>query len=839
MKKQLIFLLITVYLISVLGSIPTQTVRAATLVVTNTNDSGSGSLRQTVIDATSGDTITFDLFLSGETIHLQSTLTIDKNITIDASSLTEKLILSGDSDNDGDGDILILNILANQTVVIKNLEFTKGYTPNSTNAGAIANLGDLSVYDSEFHFNVGGQGGAIRNSGLLHVENSIFTNNTGIEGGAILNNINAQAEIRNSTFSNNIANEINNLGGAGGAIASVGTISIYDSEFTNNSAAGGGGAVVNAFEGIAIISNNTFIGNSASEDGGGAINNFGGTVNIAQSTFTNNSANYGGAIIAGDHPNGPDTTTTISESVISNNQATVGGGGVEFDSGTSMTIDKTTISGNTALAGGGVVNVSGNLLTITNSTIATNTSTQSPQPGGVLSLHSPVTIKNSTVTGNNHTAVGIQGHAIISNTTIAGNSGYGLEVFTYSLTITNSILANNGSFDCRTQWEATVATNQNNLIETNSGCGTPASTADPLLGPLADNGGLTQTMSLLSGSPAIDAGNNATCETNDQRNVSRPQGTTCDMGAFEYQDFVPVVESINRANPSPTGAESISFSIIFSESVTNVDINDFSLTTTGVTGAIINGISGTGSTYTVIVNTGSGSGTIKLNLIDDDSIIDNTSKPLGGTGSGNGTFNSGEIYTITKTTTLLPAPKISRTMFRFLTNHSTPTFEWSSVNQAFGYEIMIATDKSFTNIILNENSSTTSFTPSTPLTDGIYYWRVSALNEISQAGKYSQIQTLTIDTTAPVVPTLTSPMDGAVLKRSPVLRWTRVTGGVIYELQVDDNNIFSSPTTFTLRTNSRNLPALPDGVYYWRVRVKDLAGNWSDWSTIREFEIDR
>jgi hypothetical protein len=61
--------------------------------------------------------------------------------------------------------------------------------------------------------------------------------------------------------------------------------------------------------------------------------------------------------------------------------------------------------------------------------------------------------------------------------------------------------------------------------------------SDPNLGPLADNGGATQTHALLSGSPAIDAGDNSTCPATDQRGVARPQGSACDIGAYELGDF--------------------------------------------------------------------------------------------------------------------------------------------------------------------------------------------------------------------------------------------------------------------------------------------------------------
>jgi hypothetical protein len=62
-------------------------------------------------------------------------------------------------------------------------------------------------------------------------------------------------------------------------------------------------------------------------------------------------------------------------------------------------------------------------------------------------------------------------------------------------------------------------------------------TTDPLLGPLVNNGGFTQTMALSAGSSAIDTGNDATCASTDQRGVARPQGAHCDMGAYEWVDY--------------------------------------------------------------------------------------------------------------------------------------------------------------------------------------------------------------------------------------------------------------------------------------------------------------
>ncbi|MFL5807673.1 MAG: hypothetical protein ACJ8CR_38840, partial [Roseiflexaceae bacterium] len=117
----------------------------------------------------------------------------------------------------------------------------------------------------------------------------------------------------------------------------------------------------------------------------------------------------------------------------------------------------------------------------------------------------------------------------------------------------------------------------------------------------------------------------------------------------------PTVVSSARANLDPTAAASVDFIVTFSESVTGVDATDFSLTTTGsISGAVVSGVSGSGTTYTVTVNTGSGSGTIRLDVADNDTIVDATANPLGGSGAGNGAFTSGEAYTIHRYRIYLP-----------------------------------------------------------------------------------------------------------------------------------------------------------------------------------------
>src|SRR5687768_3901843 len=107
---------------------------AASLIVTKTVDTDDGvcnsdcSLREAIAAASNGDTVTFDSGLAGQTIHLTSTLLIDKNLVVDGSDLVPHIQISGDSDNDGTGDVTVLQIAAGVTVELEALDITKGYS---------------------------------------------------------------------------------------------------------------------------------------------------------------------------------------------------------------------------------------------------------------------------------------------------------------------------------------------------------------------------------------------------------------------------------------------------------------------------------------------------------------------------------------------------------------------------------------------------------------------------------------------------------------------------------------------------------------------------------------
>ncbi|MCC9655500.1 Ig-like domain-containing protein [Rhodopirellula halodulae] len=116
----------------------------------------------------------------------------------------------------------------------------------------------------------------------------------------------------------------------------------------------------------------------------------------------------------------------------------------------------------------------------------------------------------------------------------------------------------------------------------------------------------------------------------------------------------PEVSSIIRADANPTNASSVAFTVTFDEDVNGVDTSDFVVDANGPTLASVDSVSGTGAVYTINVFTGSGDGSLSIDLIDNDSIVrvSGNGKPLGGngtTGNQDGSFTTGEIYTIDKT----------------------------------------------------------------------------------------------------------------------------------------------------------------------------------------------
>ncbi|MBI5943031.1 MAG: right-handed parallel beta-helix repeat-containing protein [Chloroflexi bacterium] len=149
---------------------------------------------------------------------------------------------------------------------------------------------------------------------------------------------------------------------------------------------------------------------------------------------------------------------------------------------------------------------------------------------------------------------------------------------------------------------------------------------------------------LIPSSPNLDRGA-AIPGINDQFSGAAP-----DVGAFERaSDSLPAVVSIARTDANPTTAELVRFAVTFSEPVSGVDAGDFvTITTDNLSGASIVGLSGSANSYTVTVADGNGVGSLRLDLVDNDSIVDVSGTPLGGAGAGNGNFINGEAYTVNR-----------------------------------------------------------------------------------------------------------------------------------------------------------------------------------------------
>ena len=223
----------------------------------------------------------------------------------------------------------------------------------------------------------------------------------------------------------------------------------------------------------------------------------------------------------------------MTDSTVSGNTSGLAGGGIWNDTTGTLNISNSTISDNTANDGGGIYNFSGTQ-TLTNSTVSGNTASASG--GGIYNSSDTMTLINSTVTDN------------VAET----GSGGGIRNIGTFAELVNTIIAVNSAASLGPDCFGSPTSLGYNLIGDDTDCDYTAATgdlvtADPLLGPLQDNGGDTETHALLAGSPAIDAIPVADCNdtdgvpvTADQRGVTRPQGPDCDMGSYELE---PVIEA--------------------------------------------------------------------------------------------------------------------------------------------------------------------------------------------------------------------------------------------------------------------------------------------------------
>lgn len=278
-----------------------------------------------------------------------------------------------------------------------------------------------------------------------------------------------------------------------------------------------------------------------------------GTVAISGVTLTdgfNNDSTGVGSTSGGAIQNSG--TLSLTDVAVTDSTYEGSGGGGAIASQGDMTLDRVTIAGNKASGdGGGIWIPTGTLTTsITDSTIVGNAvdatlvsgSGGTEFGGGIESDAGNLSLTNSTIADNtlNPVEPGVGGGILLEGLIGA------------TATAVNSIVAENTT-DCGYVGGGPVSSTGPNLDSDGTCFAGPAALhANPLLQPLADSGGQTDTRALDAGSPAIDAGQNSGCPASDQRGVSRPQGAVCDLGA--YETTAPIVQGATVSSVTSSAA---------------------------------------------------------------------------------------------------------------------------------------------------------------------------------------------------------------------------------------------------------------------------------------------
>jgi large repetitive protein len=546
----------------------------ATFVVNTTSDT---------VDATPGDATCADaggMCSLRAAIGEANALAGDDIITVPAGTYTQTLVAANEDLNvGGDWDIrsnITINGAGAATTILQAAATPGTATERvmeSPLAASVVTINGVTLR----HGNKTGaaanatRGGGIRNVGIMTMNDCVVTLNNASGAGGVRNE--RTITLNNVTVSNNACNNGGTTcfgGGMYNTLAALSTVTINGSTFTNNTSTSPGangfgfGAGLGIESGAGfnlVITNSSFTNNTGVGNGTGGSNGNGirvlataaSTANITNSSFNNNSGSGGSSI--------------------------QGSGIQAFTSGANGTLsgtwDGVTVNGNTVASGGALgLSATGNAMTITirNSTISNNTSTGSAagvgvaNSGTVAGANSVINITNSTISGNmaNGSSGGFQLEQVsavgtmtanLNFCTVANNRanndnsgadvGGGINRISGVLNLKNTVVADNtvGTGGTAPDIAGVVNSQDYNHIEdptgaTIGGTTTNNTTGDPQLGPLAANGGPTNTHLPGAASPLLNSIPNGTNDcgtvvTTDQRGQSRPSGTGCEKGSVE------------------------------------------------------------------------------------------------------------------------------------------------------------------------------------------------------------------------------------------------------------------------------------------------------------------
>ncbi|MCU0494305.1 MAG: hypothetical protein MUD01_22180 [Chloroflexaceae bacterium] len=327
-------------------------------------------------------------------------------------------------------------------------------------------------------------------------------------------------------------------GGQGyGAIENFGTLTVRNSRFLNHVSTSKAGALLN--HGVATIEDSVFNSNRATTEGGAIVSD-GGTLTVGRTRIEANTAatNGAGVVVSGG-------TATLTQVTISGNELPIAStgqaGGLLVGGNASVTLVESTISNNRGFDGGGAYVASDASLTVQRATFAQNVAAY----GAGIEASGTLSIVNSTFNANQATNDGgaiwilnTTTPARLNHVTLIGNqatNGRAINVNGGSLQLQRSVISGSG-----VQCVGAVTASADSFA-TDATCGSATVRANLLLGPLADNGGPTQTALPQAGSPVIDAIPCDAAVTDDQRKAPRPAGALCDAGAVEVGNAPPPV----------------------------------------------------------------------------------------------------------------------------------------------------------------------------------------------------------------------------------------------------------------------------------------------------------
>ncbi len=453
------------------------------------------------------------------------------------------------------------------------------------------------------------------------------------EGGGMYNNRSGPT-LTDVTFSGNSASA------GGGMMNSESSPTLTNVIFSSNSASADGGGMFNV-SGSPTLTNVTFSGNIATANGGGMRNHWQSNPRLTNVTFSGNSAANGGgmfnsysssptlinSILWGDTPDeiyNDSSNVTVAYSDVQG----CGGSGAGWNSACG------TDNGGNIDVNPLFVNAAGGDLHLQITSPAIDAGDNTAVPSGVTTdLDSNprfVDVPTITDTGN-------------GTPPIVDMGAYELDITppaVLSITRTDANPTNAASVNFSVAFSEPVTGVDAADFEVMMDGLTEASITglDPDVGPSAT---YTVTASTGSGDGQLWLEVPASATIYDQAdNQLYSAFTSGDV--YDVDKTAPTLLSITRTDANPTNAANVDFSVAFSEAVTGVDAGDFSLTTTGsISGASVTGVSGSGTLYTVTVSTGTGGGTLRLDVPDTTTITDTVGNTLSGL-----PFMDGEAYTI-------------------------------------------------------------------------------------------------------------------------------------------------------------------------------------------------